>query len=86
MLTQIIKEEIEKLIEEKGLESIIKDIVKAKMSSENIQQIIEMEINKLLPDAVRESVQYQLEDSDVIHNATHRKMKEMVETRVRDWK
>ena len=95
MLEQIIKEEIETLIRKKGLDNIIKDIVREKMSDENIQQTIENEIDKLLPEAVRESVKYQLEDSDIIHNAVYRKMKEnavyrkmkeMVENRILNWR
>jgi len=86
MLENIIKDEIETIIQEKGLTQIIKDIVRKKMSNENIQQIIEMEIDKLLPEAVMESVQYQLSDSDIVHNATHRKLKEMIENRILNWK
>ena len=86
MLEQIIKDEIETIIQEKGLTKTIKDIVRQKMSNENIQQIIEMEIDKLLPEAVMESVQYQLSDSDIVHNATHRKLKEMIENRILNWK
>ena len=86
MLEQIIKEEIETIIREKGLTQIIKDIVREKMSDENIQQVIEDEIDKLLPEVVMESVKYQLEDSDIVHNATYRKIKEMVENRILDWK
>jgi len=86
MLEQIIKEEIETLIREKGLTQIIKDIVRSKMSDENIQKTIENEVNKLLPEAVLKSVEYQLSDSDVIHNATYRKLKEMVENKISDWK
>ena len=62
MLEEIIKDEIETIIEEKGLTQIIKDVVRQKMSNENIQQIIEMEIDKLLPEAISESVRYQLVD------------------------
>jgi len=45
MLEEIIKDEIETIIQEKGLTQIIKDVVRSKMSNENIQQIIEMEID-----------------------------------------
>jgi len=78
MLEQIIKDEIETIIEEKGLTQIIKDIVRSKMSNENIQQIIEMEIEKLLPEAISKSVRYQIEDNEAVH--------EMVKTRMTDWK
>jgi len=56
------------------------------MANENIQQIIEMEIDKLLPEAVMQSVKYQLDDSDIIHNVVYGKMKGMIENKVADWK
>lgn len=86
MLEQIIKDEIETIIQEKGLTQIIKNIVKNKMSDENIQQIIEMEINKLLPEAIAESVRYQIEDNEAVHDMVYVKLKEMVKDKISDWK
>jgi len=85
MLEQIIKDEIETIIEEKGLTQIIKDIVRSKMSNENIQQIIEMEIEKLLPEAIAESVRYQIEDNEAIHDMVYDKLKNMVKDKISDW-
>lgn len=86
MLEQIIKEEIETLIREKGLDNIIKDIIREKMSDENIQQTIENEIDKLLPVAISESVRYQVEDNEVVHDMVCSKLKEIVENRISDWR
>ena len=86
MLEQIIKDEIETIIQEKGLTQIIKDIVRRKMSNENIQQIIEMEIDKLLPEAIAESVSYQLLDNGVVHNMVYVKLQDMVRDKISDWK
>ena len=86
MLEQIIKDEIETIIQEKGLTQIIKDIVRNKMSDENIQQIIEMEIDKLLPEAISESVSYQLLDNGEVNYMVHEKLKDMVRDKVADWK
>ena len=86
MLEKIIKDEIETIIQEKGLTKIIKDIVRNKMSNENIQQIIEMEINKLLPEAIAESVRYQIEDNEAIHDMVYGKLKDMVKDKISDWK
>ena len=85
MLEQIIKDEIETIIQEKGLNQIIKDIVRQKMSNENIQQIIEMEIEKLLPEAIAESVRYQIEDNEAIHDMVYDKLKNMVKDKISDW-
>jgi len=68
------------------LEQIIKDIVRQKMSNENIQQIIEMEIDKLLPEAIAESVRYQIEDNEAIHDMVYGKLKDMVKEKMSDWK
>ena len=86
MLEQIIKDEIETIIQEKGLTKIIKDIVRSKMSNENIQQTIEMEIDKLLPEAISESVRYQIEDNEAIHDMVYEKLKNMVRDKIIDWK
>jgi len=86
MLTQIIKDEIETIIQEKGLEQIIKDIIKNKMSNENIQKIIEMEIDKLLPEAIAESVRYQLVDDGEVNYMVHERLKDMVRDKISDWK
>jgi len=86
MLEQIIKDEIETIIQEKGLTQIIKDIVRNKMSDENIQQIIEMEIDKLLPEAIAESVSYQLLDNGAVHNMVYVKLQDMVRDKISDWK
>jgi len=86
MLTQIIKDEIETIIQEKGLEQIIKDIVQKKMSNENIQKIIEMEIDKLLPEAIAESVRYQIEDNEAIHDMVYEKLGDVVKNKISDWK
>jgi len=86
MLEQIIKDEIETIIQEKGLTQIIIDIIRQKMSNENIKQIIEMEIDKLLPEAISESVRYQIEDNEAVHDMVYGKLKEMVKTRMVDWK
>ena len=86
MLEQIIKDEIETIIQEKGLTQIIKDIVRNKMSFVNIQQIIEMEIDKLLPEAIAESVRYQILDNSAIHDMVHEKLKDMVRDKISDWK
>ena len=85
MLEEIIKDEIETIIQEKGLNQIIKDIVRQKMSNENIQQIIEMEIEKLLPEAIAESVRYQIEDNEAIHDMVYDKLKNMVKDKISDW-
>ena len=68
------------------LGQIIKDIVRQKMSNENIQQIIEMEIDKLLPEAIAESVRYQIEDNEAIHDMVYGKLKDMVKEKMSDWK
>jgi len=86
MLEEIIKDEIETIIQEKGLTQIIKDIVKNKMSNENILQIIEMEIEKLLPEAIAESVRYQLVDDGEVNYMVHERLKEMVRDKISDWK
>jgi len=86
MLEEIIKDEIETIIQEKGLTQIIKDIVRNKMSNENIQQIIEMEIKKLLPKAIAESVSYQLLDNGAVHNMVYVKLQDMVRDKISDWK
>jgi len=86
MLEQIIKDEIEIIIQEKGLTQIIKDIVRQKMSNENIQQIIEMEINKLLPEAIAESVSYQLVDNGEVNYMVHERLQDMVKDKISDWK
>jgi len=86
ILEQIIKDEIDTIIQEKGLEQIIKDIVRSKMSNENIQQIIEMEIDKLLPEAIAESVKYQLLDNGAVHDMVYDKLKDMVRDKISDWK
>jgi len=86
MLEQIIKEEIEIIIQEKGLTQIIKDVVSQKMSNENIQKIIEMEIDKLLPEAIAESVRYQLVDDGEVNYMVHERLKEMVKDKISDWK
>jgi len=86
MLEQIIKDEIETIIQEKGLTQIIKDIVHSKMSNENIQQIIEMEIEKLLPEAIAESVRYQLVDDGEVNYMVHERLKDMVRDKISDWK
>ena len=86
MLEEIIKDEIETIIQEKGLTQIIKDIVKNKMSNENILQIIEMEIEKLLPEAIAESVRYQLVDDREVNYMVHERLKEMVRDKISDWK
>jgi len=86
MLEQIIKDEIETIIQEKGLTKIIKDIVRQKMSNENIQQIIETEIDKLLPEAIAESVSYQLLDNGAVHNMVYVKLQDMVRDKISDWK
>jgi len=86
MLEEIIKDEIETIIQEKGLTQIIKDIVRSKMSNENIQQIIEMEIDKLLPEAISESVRYQLLDNGAVHNTVYVKLQDMVRDKISDWK
>jgi len=86
MLEQIIKDEIETIIQEKGLEQIIKDIIRQKMSNENSQQIIEMEIDKLLPEAIAESVRYQLVDDGEVNYMVHEKLKDMVKDKISDWK
>jgi len=86
MLEQIIKDEIETIIQEKGLTKTIKDIVRQKMSNENIQQIIEMEIEKLLPEAISESVSYQLLDNGAVHDMVYEKLKDMVRDKISDWK
>ena len=86
MLEQIIKDEIETIIQEKGLTQIIKDIVRNKMSDDNIQQIIEMEIDKLLPEAISESVRYQLVDDGEVNYMVHERLKEMVRDKISDWK
>ena len=84
MLEEIIKDEIETIIQEKGLNQIIKDIVRQKMSNENIQQIIEMEIEKLLPEAIAESVRYQLLDNSAVHDMVYDKLKDMVRDKIND--
>ena len=86
MLEEIIKDEIETIIQEKGLTQIIKDIVKNKMSNENILQIIEMEIEKLLPEAIAESVRYQILDNGAVHNMVYVKLQDMVRDKISDWK
>jgi len=86
MLEEIIKDEIETIIEEKGLTQIIKDVVRQKMSNENIQQIIEMEIDKLLPEAISESVRYQLVDDGEVNYMVHERLKDMVRDKISDWK
>ena len=86
MLEQIIKDEIETIIQEKGLTKIIKDVVRSKMSNENIQKIIEIEIDKLLPEAISESVGYQLLDNGAVHNMVYDKLKDMVKDKISDWK
>ena len=68
------------------LEQIIKDIVRQKMSNENIQQIIEMEIDKLLPEAIAESVRYQIEDNEAIHDMVYEKLGDVVKNKISDWK
>ena len=85
MLEEIIKEEIEVIIQEKGLKKIIKDIVRKKMSDENIQQIIEMEIDKLLPEAISESVRYEIEDNEAVHGMVYDKLSEMVKNKISGW-
>jgi len=86
MLEQIIKDEIETIIQEKGLAEIIKNVVKKKMSDENIQQIIEMEIDKLLPEAIAESIRYQLVDDGEVNYMVYEKLKDMVKDKISDWK
>ena len=86
MLEQIIKDEIETIIQEKGLAEIIKNVVKKKMSDENIQQIIEMEIDKLLPEAIAESIRYQLVDDGEVNYMVCEKLKDMVKDKISDWK
>ena len=86
MLEQVIKDEIETVIQEKGLTQIIKDIVRSKMSNENIQQIIEMEIDKLLPEAIAESVRYQLLDDEAVNYIVYEKLRDMVKNKISDWK
>ena len=86
MLENIIKEEIDTIIQEKGLTKIIKDIVRSKMSNENIQQTIEMEIDKLLPEAISESVRYQIEDNEAIHDMVYEKLGDVVKNKISDWK
>jgi len=86
MLEQIIKDEIETIIQEKGLTKIIKDVVRSKMSNENIQKIIEIEIDKLLPEAISESVGYQLLDNGAVHNMVYVKLQDMVRDKISDWK
>ena len=86
MLEQIIKDEIEIIIQEKGLEQIIKDVVRSKMSNENILKIIEMEIDKLLPEAISESVRYQLLDDEAVNYIVYEKLRDMVKSKISDWK
>jgi len=86
MLEEIIKDEIETIIQEKGLTKIIKDIIRSKMSNENIHKIIEMEIDKLLPEAIAESVSYQLLDNGAVHEMVYEKLKDMVKNKISDWK
>ena len=56
------------------------------MSNENIQQIIETEIDKLLPEAIAESVSYQLLDNGAVHEMVYEKLKDMVKNKISDWK
>jgi len=86
MLEEIIKDEIETIIQEKGLAQIIKDIVRSKMSNENIQRIIEMEIDKLLPEAISGSVRYQLLDDEAVNYIVYEKLRDMVKDKISDWK
>ncbi len=86
MLEEIIKRQIEDYIIENNLKGVINNIVKEKLSDDNIRKTVEMEINKLLPKAISESVRYQIEDNEVIHNMVYGKLGEMVRDKISDWK
>ena len=45
-----------------------------------------MEIDKLLPEAIAESVRYQLLDNSAVHDMVYDKLKDMVKNKISDWK
>ena len=45
-----------------------------------------MEIDKLLPEAIAESVRYQIEDNEAIHDMVYEKLGDVVKNKISDWK
>jgi hypothetical protein len=86
MLEEMIKQEIKEYIIKHNLKGVINNMVKEKLSDENIKKTVEMEINKLLPNAISESIRYELEDNSAINEMVYYKLKEMVKNKISDWK
>ena len=86
MLEERIKQQIEIYLIEHDLKDVINNIVKDKLSDKNIKKTVEVEIEKLLPEAISESVKYQIEDNEAIHNMVYGKLQQMVRNKISDWK